>query len=533
MGAPKYLGDFAVLTPDKPAVINGTTGASLSYRELEERSNRFAQYLYALGLRRGERIAMLLENNLRCFEVAWAAFRSGLLLTAVNRYLTADEAAYIITDCDARVVVSSFAMRALAAQLSCAMPACERRLMLDGTIPGWDSYEQAIAAASAARLADEWLGATMFYSSGTTGRPKGVVRAQRACRIDEAPDLDTRMAMMRHYMFTAESIYLSPAPLYHAAPLNYTTNVQFCGGTVVFMEKFEPMPALALIDRYRITHSQWVPTMFIRLLKLSPGQRAGFDLRSHRVAIHAAAPCPVEVKRQMIEWWGPIVHEYYGGSEGAGLTAIDSHEALARPGSVGKALQGVIHICEGDGQGRPLPAGQDGLVYFERDAQPFHYHKDPEKTRAAQHPCHPLWSTLGDIGHLDADGYLYLTDRQSFMIISGGVNIYPQAIENALALHPGVGDVAVIGVPDPEMGEAVKVVIEPAAGVLPSAALAEELLAFVRGKVARFMVPRSLDFIDQMPRLPTGKLYKKVLRERYAKAPGHPDHPASHTAPAG
>src|SRR6218665_390067 len=318
MAAPKYLGDFAVLTPDKPAVINGTTGASLSYRELEERSNRFAQYLYALGLRRGERIAMLLENHLRCFEVAWAAFRSGLLLTAVNRYLTADEAAYIITDSDARVVVSSF-----------AMPACERRLMLDGTIPGWDSYEQAIAAASAARLADEWLGATMFYSSGTTGRPKGVVRAQRACRIDEAPDLDTRMAMMRHYLFTAESIYLSPAPLYHAAPLNYTTNVQFCGGTVVFMEKFEPMPALALIDRYRITHSQWVPTLVIRLLKLpagqragfdprsrrppsrwgltmvarlrtlSAGQRVGFDLRSPRAAIHAAAPCRVEAQRQM------------------------------------------------------------------------------------------------------------------------------------------------------------------------------------------------------------------------------------------
>ena len=517
MKDPKYLGDFARLTPDKPAVINGSNGLSLSYRELDERSTRLAQHLYSLGLRKGDHFAMVLENNMRCFELAWAAFRSGLLLTAVNRFVTADEAAHIVADSDAKVVVSSYALRELAAELTVRMPTCEHRLMLDGTIDGWQSYEAALAGASPERLADEWMGFTLLYSSGTTGRPKGVHRNLPGMRVTEG--LDPARAMLpRRFGFSRETVYLSTAPLYHAAPLGYATSAQFCGATVVYMEKFEPLAALALIERYRITHSQWVPTMFIRLLKLSPEERSGFDLSSMRCAIHAAAPCPVEVKRKMIDWWGPIVQEYYGGSEGNGLTVIDSHEALARPGSVGKAVVGVLRIC--DDEGNEVPAGQDGLVYFERDALPFRYHKDPEKTRAAQHPKHPTWTAIGDIGHVDADGYLYLTDRQSFMIISGGVNIYPQAIEDALALHPKVADVAVIGVPDEEMGEAVKAVIEPAPGFAATPALAAELIDFLRGKVARYMVPRSVDFIDAMPRLPTGKLYKKGLRERYWSASG-------------
>ncbi|GMG92440.1 acyl-CoA synthetase [Cupriavidus metallidurans] len=512
---PKYLGDHATLTPDKPAVINGTTGDRLTYRELDERSNRFAQYLYALGLRRGDHFAMVLENNIRCFEVCWAALRSGLLVTPVNRYLTAPEAAYIIADSGARVVVTSWAMRDLAVQLGDIMPANVGRLMIDGTMPGWRSYEDAVAAYPAERLADEWLGATMVYSSGTTGRPKGIIRAQPAGKVTEGSG-SARRPQFDRYGFGVDTVYLSPAPLYHTAPLGYGLETQFGGGTVIFMEKFDAEDALRMIERHRVTHSQWVPTMFIRILKLDDATRAAYDLSSHRVAIHAAAPCPQETKRDMIEWWGPILHEYYAATEGNGSTSLDTQEWLAHPGSVGKALLGSIRICDDDGN--ELPAGETGTVYFEREALPFHYHNDPDKTRAAQHPRHPTWTAVGDVGRVDADGYLYLTDRKAFMIISGGVNIYPQAIEDALVIHPSVGDAAVIGVPNPEMGEEVKAIVEPAAGISPTPELAEELLAYLRTRVAKYMVPRSVDFIDAMPRLPTGKLYKASLRERYWKA---------------
>jgi fatty-acyl-CoA synthase len=293
--------------------------------------------------------------------------------------------------------------------------------------------------------------------------------------------------------------------------------VQFLGGTVVMMERFDPLQALALIERHRVTHSQWVPTMFVRMLKLAPADRAAFDLSSHTHAIHAAAPCPVEIKRQMIDWWGPIITEYYGGTEGNGFTVITSQEALERPGSVGRANVGIIHIC--DDEGTELAPGQDGLVYFERDTMPFAYHNDPEKTARAQHPAHPTWTSLGDIGHLDADGYLYLTDRKAFMIISGGVNIYPQQIEDVLVTHPKVRDAAVIGIPNLDLGEEVKAVVEPADGIEPDAALADELIAHLKTRVARYMVPKSIDFTDALPRLPTGKLYKAALREQYRARP--------------
>lgn len=507
-----YLGDFAVSTPHKVAVINAATGESLTYAQVDERSRRLARCMHEAGLRRGDRVAVVLENHLRFFEIAWAAFRSGLLLVAVNKFLTAEEAAHIVNDSEARVLISSRAMRELAEQLSDCTPACGLRLMIEDTAPEWRSYETALASASSDVLDEQWMGGVLLYSSGTTGRPKGVVRTLVGQRITDGPE-PGRATLMRSFGFGVDTVYLSTAPLYHAAALSYATNPQFVGGTTVFMEKFDAQEALALIERYRVTHSQWVPTMFIRLLKLPEATRMGYDLSSHRMVIHSAGPCPVEVKRRMIEWWGPIVHEYYTGTEGCGMTIIDSHEALARPGSVGKAVLGHVRIC--DEAGAQVPLGQEGLVYFEREFLPFHYHNNPEKTRQAQHPAQPTWTTLGDIGRVDDDGYLYLTDRRDFMIISGGVNIYPRAVEDELSLHPKVSDVAVFGIPHPEMGESVHAVVEPAKGIAPSPALAEELLASLEGRVARYMIPRSLDFIEAMPRLPTGKLYKRGLRERY------------------
>jgi len=277
---------------------------------------------------------------------------------------------------------------------------------------------------------------------------------------------------------------------------------------VLMMPRFDAAEALALVERHAVTHAQFVPTMFVRMLKLPEAERERHDLSSLRAVIHAAAPCPVEVKRRMIEWWGPIIHEYYGGTEGNGITRLNSAEWLAHPGSVGRAKLGIIHVCD--------EAGVAGLIYFERDTVTFGYHNDPAKTRGAQHPAHPNWSTLGDIGHVDTEGYLYLTDRQAFMIISGGVNIYPQAIEDALVTHPKVRDAAVIGLPNVDLGEEVRAVVELADDQHPSEELAEELIAYLKLRVARYMVPKAIDFTDDMPRLPTGKLYKKALRDRYA-----------------
>jgi fatty-acyl-CoA synthase len=279
------------------------------------------------------------------------------------------------------------------------------------------------------------------------------------------------------------------------------------------MERFDPVEALGCIERYAVTHSQWVPTMFTRFLKLPEGDRSGFDLSSHQVAIHAAAPCPPRVKEQMFQWWGPILHEYYAGTEGNGFTHASPAEWLERPGTVGKSVLGVIHVCGEAGE--EMATGEEGLIYFEMEEVPFVYHKDPEKTRSAQHPEHINWSALGDVGYVDDEGYLFLTDRATHMIVSGGVNIYPQEIEDVLILHPGVLDVAVIGVPNDEMGEEVKAVVQPTDDALPGPELEAEILEFVRGQIAHFKCPRSIDFTNELPRLPTGKLYKRLLKDRY------------------
>jgi len=458
-------------------------------------------------------VALLADNDPRYFEVYWAAIRSGLYLTAVNRYLSADEAAYIVNDCGARSLVVSHAVRAVAEELLPLLDDCPVRLAFGGAVAGYESYEDALAASSAEPLGDQPIGSTMLYSSGTTGRPKGIKRPLPDRQIDE-PDPATRgRGPTGAFGMSVDSVYLSPAPLYHAAPLAFTAGVHVLGGTVVVMEKFDAETCLAAIESHNVTAAQFVPTMFVRMLKLDDATREKYDVSSLQTAIHAAAPCPVEVKRQMIEWWGPILIEYYAGTEGNGSTLITSEQWLAHPGSVGRSSVGTVHIC--DDEGRELPTGEAGTIYFEQVVMPFEYHGDPQKTRNAQHPEHANWSTLGDVGYLDGEGYLYLTDRKAFMIISGGVNIYPQEIEDALVLHPSVGDVAVFGIPDDDMGEAVHAVVEPAPGVAPSPALASELLEHLRTRIAHYKVPRSLDFIDEMPRLPTGKLYKRVLRDRY------------------
>lgn len=508
-----YPGSHAQTTPDKPAVIMAGSGDSMTYRELDEQSNQLAHLLRSYGLSPGDHIAILAENHLRYYEVYWAALRSGLYLTAINRYLSPDEAAYLVTDSASTLLVTTAAMADTASAMLDQIPNCPRRLMMDGTATGFDSYEEAVAAMATERLAEEPAGDIMLYSSGTTGRPKGIKRPLSGLAIDS--DQRITLAMLERLLLAMdqESVYLSPAPMYHAAPLAWGAGVHELGATLVVMEKFDAASYLECVERFSITHSQLVPTMFIRLLRLPDEVRSAHDLSSLQAVVHAAAPCPVAVKEQMIEWWGPIVTEYYAGTEANGLTFIDSAQWLEHKGSVGKPIIGVPHICDEDGN--EVPTGETGLIYFERDEAGFEYHGDPDKTAESRHPVHPTWTKLGDIGYLDQDGFLYLTDRASFMIISGGVNIYPQEIESCFALHPKVADVAVFGLPDPDMGEYVHAVVQPEAGVDPTPQLAEELRQFAREEIAAYKVPRTIDFRPELPRLPTGKLYKKPLRQEY------------------
>ncbi|MFG3615308.1 acyl-CoA synthetase [Nocardia sp. NPDC047654] len=508
-----YPGAHVDRFPDKPAVVRAESGEVLTYRELEENSVRLARHLYDAGLRKGDHVALLSGNDPKVYEVYWAALRTGLYITAVNRHLSPSEISYIVNDCGARALIVSAGLAGAAEQIVAQTPSVDIRLAFGGPVQGYKSYEDALAAASPEPLPGQPRGADMLYSSGTTGRPKGIKQPLPDRQVGDAPG-DTYTAIFGPlYGFDTETVYLSPAPLYHAAPLRFGGVVHALGGTLVIMEKFDAEQALAAIERYRVTHSQWVPTMFVRMLKLDEAVRARYDVSSLRVAVHAAAPCPVDVKRAMIDWWGPILHEYYASTEANGATFIDSEQWLRKPGSVGRAGLGTIRVCGDDGA--ELPTGEIGTVYFERDEIPFAYHNDPAKTAEAVHPEHPTWTTTGDIGYVDEEGYLFLTDRKAFMIISGGVNIYPQEIEDALALHPRVLDVAVIGVPDEEMGESVKAVVQPAPGVEAGPELAAELRDYLRERIAHYKVPKSFDFADDLPRTPTGKLVKGKLRQRY------------------
>jgi fatty-acyl-CoA synthase len=512
-----FPGTFAATTPDKPAVVMAGSGASLTYRELEEGSARLARFLVDHGLRRGDGIALLADNAPRVYEVYWAAQRAGLYITVVNRHLAPAEVAYIVNDCGARVFVASAALGDLAAAVAPLAPDVEVRLAYGGAVDGFDDYDTALDEISSAPLPDQPRGADMLYSSGTTGRPKGIRPALPERQIDEPGD--TYVSVFgAAYGFDSDTVYLSPAPLYHAAPLRFSATVQAVGGTVVVMERFDPEGALTAVERFRATHSQWVPTMFVRMLKLPAEVRERYDVSSLRVAIHAAAPCPVDVKRAMIGWWGPVLYEYYAATEGVGITFIDTPQWLAHPGSVGRGgVLGDIRICDDD-TGAVLPPRQVGTIYFERDQPTFEYHNDPARTRAARHPEHENWGTVGDLGYVDEEGFLYLTDRKAFMIISGGVNIYPRDAEDVLALHPAVLDVAVIGVPDDEMGESVLAVVQPAEDAVAGPALERELIAHVREHIAHFKAPQRVVFTDNMPRTPTGKLVKQRLRDRYAEA---------------
>ncbi len=507
-----YPGKWGLECPNKPAVIHAATGETLSYGELNERSNRLAQLLRVRGLRRGDHIAIFMENNLRYFEVVWAALRSGLYLTTVNRYLTAEEAGYIIHNSESQVLVASNYLGDVAAELPPEAPNCRIWLMTDGAVDGFEPYEAAVETYPADNLADEPMGSFMLYSSGTTGRPKGIYRPLPDHKVHEDAGPVGGLQQML-WGFDENTVYLSPAPLYHSAPVSFCTATQTLGGTVVMMPRFDEAAALKAIQDHRVTHSQWVPTMFSRMLKLPQEQRQGYDLSSHRVAIHAAAPCPLGVKQHMLDWWGPIIYEYYGATELNGFTHAAPEEWLAHPGTVGRSILGIIHIC--DEQGEELPNGVSGIVYFELPEMSFQYLKDPSKTKEAQHPHHPNWTALGDIGYVDDDGFLYLTDRATFMIISGGINIYPQEIEDALIMHPKVADVAVVGVPNEEMGEEVRAVVQPSPEVAADDELADELLAYAKERIAHYKCPKSIDFTEQLPRLPTGKLYKRLIKDRY------------------
>lgn len=507
-----YPGKWAQEFPEKNAAINAVTGAKITFGELNDRSNQLAQLMWADGLRPGDHAAILMENNLRYFEVVWAALRSGLYITTINRYLTGEEAGYILDNCEAKILVASNYLAEIASDLASYAQICKRWLMVDGAIDGYESYESSIAEHAATPLDDEPAGQFMLYSSGTTGRPKGILRPLSGNKIsDDAGPVGALQETL--WGCDSATVYLSPAPLYHSAPIGFCTAILGLGGTVIMMPRFDEIGALQAIQDYRITHSQWVPTMFTRMLKMPEAQRTGFDLSSHKVAIHAAAPCPAGIKRQMFDWWGPIIYEYYGGTELNGFTHCTPQEWLSHEGTVGKPLIGVIHICDEDGT--ELANGEPGVVYFELPEMPFEYLKDPQKTKDAQHPQHTNWSALGDVGYVDDEGFLYLTDRVTFMIISGGVNIYPQEIEDAMILHPKIADIAVIGVPNEEMGEEVKAVVQVANGITADDELAAELMEFVRENIAHYKCPKSIDFMDELPRLPTGKLYKRLLKDPY------------------
>jgi long-chain acyl-CoA synthetase len=504
-------GAIATTDPGRIAVIMAGSGETISYGELEKRTNRLAHLFRQQGLNRLDHYAIFMENNARYVECCGAGLRAGLYYTPINSYLGVDELAYILNNSRSKVLITSRARLDVAQAAMAQAPGVTLCLIVDGPGDGKHvrTLDDAVAGLPDTPIADQWLGTAMLYSSGTTGRPKGILRPLPDAGPDE--DLPVAKFLQSLWLYRDRMIYLSPAPLYHSAPQMAVGMTTRAGGTAVIMEHFDAQAYLALIERYRVTHSQLVPTMFSRLLKLPEDVRSRYDLSSLEVAIHAAAPCPVQVKEQMIDWWGPIIHEYYGATEGLGFTACNTPEWLAHKGTVGRVVLGDIHIL--DEEMNPSPRGEPGTIWF-RTASPFEYFEDEAKTKENRSADGSM-STVGDVGYLDDDGFLYLTDRKTFMIISGGMNIYPQECENLLITHPKVTDAAVFGVPNEDLGEEVKAVVQAAPGIAADKALEAELIAFCRANLAHIKCPRSIDFTDELPRLPTGKLYKRALRDPY------------------
>jgi long-chain acyl-CoA synthetase len=502
------IADHARRAPGSAALIVAD-GETISYGELHARSQRVAALLHEAGLRRGDGVAIVAPNRREFLEIAWGCQLSGLYYTPVNTHLTVEEVAYIVDDCEARALFIDSSMARLASRIG--NPRLDVLVSVGGPLSGCQSYQDAVGAAGEDAPASD--GTEMLYSSGTTGRPKAVRRPLPTEGGSWAQAV-LELALRRGYGMTESSVYLSPAPLYHAAGINYTMAVHRVGAASIIMGKFDAEAVLRLIETHRVTHAQFVPTMFVRMLKLPAAVRERYDVSSLRCVIHAAAPCPVDVKQRMMKWFGPIIHEYYGGTEGFAGTTIGPKEWLAHPGSVGKPLA-AVHVVGEDGA--ELPAGEPGELYFEGGAD-FEYFKDPAKTASITNERG--WRTLGDVGYVDDDGYLYLTDRSTFMVVSGGVNIYPQEAENLLVMHPKLVDAAVFGVPNDEYGEEVKAIVQPVDGVTAGPALEAELIEYCRAHLAAYKCPRTVEFDFALPRDPNGKLYKRRIRDRYWQGRG-------------
>ena len=494
--------------PDRPAYIMAGSGEVVTYAQLDERANKGAQLFRALGVNAGDHIALMLKNCREFMEIAAAAHRAGIFYTPISTHLREEETAYIIDNCGAKLFIAGQNLTDVASKAATAAPNLEKCFAVGGDIAGFESWEAAVSEMPGKPIVDQCPGAPMLYSSGTTGKPKGVFQKPTTTDIHEPHFLEATMGAL--FGFDASCIYLSPAPLYHAAPLHYNNLVLACGATSIIMEHFDAEQALAHIEHFGVTHSQWVPIMLVRMLKLPLEVRERYDVSSMKRAIHAAAPCPIEVKEQMIDWWGPVIEEYYAASESIGGTIIGSQDWLAHKGSVGRPIFGEPVIV--DDEGNELPTGETGLIYFSAPTT-FEYYKEPEKTQEAFND--KGWATTGDMGYLDAEGYLYLTDRKNFMIISGGVNIYPAEIENLLITHPSVADVAVFGIPNEEFGEEVKAVVQLDDMTQAGDDLAQALIEWMRERLSHIKVPRSIDFMAQLPRMDNGKLYKRHLVEQY------------------
>ena len=504
------LGEHRKRRGDAVAVVMADSGVTLTYRELDDRSMRLARRLHAHGLRPGDHVAVLLENHPRYFEVFWAAMRSGLYVTPVSWHLDVDEIGHVVEDCGASAFITSAAMGDVARSLGARrLSAATLRLVMDGDLAGYTSYEEAIASQPAMPLDDEREGSAMFYTAGTTGRPRGVRPPLSGAPHGSRPN-PLAALLQAQWGFDDATVYLCSLPLYHGASIGFSSSVHRLGGTVVVLDRFDAGRSLDLIEQHGVTHAQFAPIHFVRMLELDPAERAKRDLTSLRVVLHAGAPCPVEVKEKVLDWLGPIVHEYYTGSEGNGFTIVGPDEWREHRGTVGKGAAAAIHILDHDGH--ELPAGQPGLVWFDTGAQ-FDYHNAPQKTADAFNELG--WSTLGDIGYLDDDGYLYLSDRAAHLITSGGTTVYPQVVENLLLVHPAVADVAVIGVPDPDLGEQVRALVQVVDGVITGEVLAVSLIERCQKHLPGASVPRSIEFVDDVGRLPTGKLHKRSLRARY------------------